>query len=58
MRHRSVGKENIDSNNTVPALHKNSKSLFKKKTGECFFSADTNVECRSSDGKNHEIIVD
>jgi hypothetical protein len=57
MRHRSAGKENADCNSTLPRT-KNCKSLFKKKAGECFFAADTNVECRSSDGKNHEVIVD
>lgn len=58
MRHRSAGKENSGSSNNVQSTEKNSKSLFKKKTGECFIANDTNVECKSSDGKSHEVIVD
>jgi hypothetical protein len=53
MRHRSADKENSDYNSIITKVTKGSKSLFKKKPGESFFTVDTNVECRSSDDKNH-----
>lgn len=58
MKHRSVGKENNDSNGMSQGVKKNTKSLFKKKPSEFFFVSDTNAECRSNDEKNHEVIVD
>lgn len=58
MKHRSVGKENNDTNVVIQGVKKNTKSLFKKKPSDCFFVSDTNAECRSNDEKNHEVIVD
>lgn len=58
MKHRSVGKENNDTNVMIQSVKKSSKSLFKKKASDCFYVTDTNAECRSNDEKDHEVIVD
>lgn len=58
MKHRSVGKENVDCGNVLLKVEKNSKSLFKKKAGECFFTVETNVESKSNQDHNHDVIVD